>query len=446
MRARQDTPPDTAETDAADTPGVQLGTGLRSYGRLLAHGPASRPFISAALARLTLAMIPLGILILVEQERDSYVIAGVVSGAYALGAAVGTPVWGRLMDRVGQVPVLLPTTLTSAALLGTLAFVATTTAPSFVLIALAIGVGLGYPAISPALRSSFRIVLPDPESRRVAFALDATSVELAFVCGPLLLSVLLLPGIAVLPLAVTAGLLAAGGVGYCATGVARRATPARQQQASGHSPASGAAGPSTSLISAGVIAVLAVMLMISIGFGQLDTSMAATADLALGGTAQVGILFAAIAGGSTVGGLAYGARSWPFEERHAVPVLLALFGTCLAVLALLLAGGDVSLLVLLPILFLTGLTIAPTLIMQQALLDRAAPANRLNEAQAFLSASSTTGVAVGTAIAGVVIDGAGLSWSFGGAALGVLLAAVVALVHVGGFPRRARRARAGVNA
>ena len=77
-----------------------------------------------------------------------------------------------------------------------------------------------------------------------------------------------------------------------------------------------------------------------------------------------------------------------------------------------------SLLFLLPLLFLTGLTIAPTLIMQQQLLDHLAPAHRLNEAQAFLSASNTTGAAVGTAIAGIVIDWSGLTSSFGGAAVG----------------------------
>jgi MFS family permease len=87
---------------------VQLGTGVPAYVRLLRHGPAARPFAFAALARLTLAMIPLGILILVEHQRQAYAIAGVVSGAYAIGAAVGTPVWGRLMDRYGQVAVLLP--------------------------------------------------------------------------------------------------------------------------------------------------------------------------------------------------------------------------------------------------------------------------------------------------------------------------------------------------
>ena len=411
--------------------GVDLGTGLGAYGRLLRHGPAARPFVFAALARLTLAMIPLGILILVEQERQSYAIAGVVSGGYALGAAVGTPVWGRLMDRFGQVAVLLPTSVVSAALLVALALATTGGAPAVALVAIAAGVGLSYPAISPALRSSFRIALPNSDDRRVAFALDATSVELAFVCGPLLLSALLLPAEPLLPLLVTAGLLAGGGLAYCATGVARRATPAVQRAAAGHDPKSTDTVPKTALAASGVAAVLTVMLMLSIGFGQLDTSMAATADRALGGTQRVGILFAAIAGGSTVGGLAFGARHWPFDERRAVPILLGLFGLFLALLAVLLSMGTVNLLILLPVLFLTGLTIAPTLIMQQSLLDRLAPADRLNEAQAFLSASNTTGAALGTAIAGIVIDVAGLSWSFGGAALGALFAAGVAVLNQG---------------
>jgi MFS family permease len=402
---------------------------MRAYGRLLGHGPAARPFLSGAVARLTLAMIPLGILILVEQQRQTYAVAGVVTGAYAIGAALGTPLWGRLMDRFGQVPVLAPTALVSAGLLVTLAVATVGGASDGTLIALAAGVGFSYPAISPALRSSFRIVLPDPNSRRVAFALDATAVELAFVCGPLLLSALLLPGIALLPLLVTAGLLAGGGLAYCATGVARRATPAVQRMASGHDPETAGTGPRTALAATGVTAVLTVMLMVSIGFGQLDTSMAATADHAMGGTEKVGILFAAIAGGSTLGGLIFGSRSWPFDERRAVPVLLGLFGAFLAVLAGLLAAGATSLPVVLPVLFLTGLTIAPTLIIQQGLLDHLAPAHRLNEAQAFLSASNTIGAAAGTAVAGVVIDLGGVAWSFAGAACGVVLAAVIAVIN-----------------
>ena len=181
------------------------------------------------------------------------------------------------------------------------------------------------------------------------------------------------------------------------------------------------------LTAPGVAAVLAVMLTLSIGFGQLDTSMAATAGERLGGTDRVGLLFAAIAGGSTVGGLAFGTRRWPFDERRAVAVLLALFAAFLAAMATLVWFPTSPLWLMFPLLFLTGCTIAPTLIMQQSLLDQLAPAHRLNEAQAFLSAATTTGGAAGTAIAGFVIDGWGLSAAFAGAAVGAALAAGIAL-------------------
>jgi MFS family permease len=154
--------------------------------------------------------------------------------------------------------------------------------------------------------------------------------------------------------------------------------------------------------------------------------MAATAEAELGGTHKVGILFAAIAGGSAFGGLVYGARTWRFQERQAVPVLLGLFGLFLGLMALLVGLSQLSLWILLPVLFVTGVTVAPTLIMQQNLLDHLAPSYRLNEAQAFLSASNTTGAAAGTALAGILIDYSGLGWSFGGAAIAAGLAAVIA--------------------
>jgi MFS family permease len=171
---------------------------------------------------------------------------------------------------------------------------------------------------------------------------------------------------------------------------------------------------------------LVVMLTLSVGFGQVDTSMAATAGRLVGGTQNVGIMFAAIAGGSTVGGLVFGARNWPFDERRAVPVLLAVFASLLGVMAILMSLRHVSLWLVMPLLVVTGLTIAPTLIMQQALLDHLAPAERLNEAQAFLSASNTTGAAAGTALAGILIDFHGLDWAFAGAAVCAAGAALLA--------------------
>ncbi len=406
------------------TTGPHLGDGLGAYVRLLRHGPAGLPFLAAFIARLPMSMAPLGILLLIEQDRGAYALAGLVTGAYALGSAAGTPLWGRLMDRFGQVPVLLPTSLGSAALLVTLAVTTVGGAPTAVLLACSAAAGLTYPPVGPAIRAAYRIILPDPAARRVAFALDATSVELLFVGGPLLLSVLLALTPPMAPLLVTAGFMTVGGVAYCRTGAPRRWRPgaAELTGSPGHHD-----GRRTAITAPGVAAVLAVMLALSIGFGQLDTSMAATAGERLGGTDRVGLLFAAIAGGSTIGGLAFGSRRWPIDERRAVAVLLALFAAFLTAMAILVHFPDSPLWLMFPLLFLTGCTIAPTLIMQQSLLDHLAPAHRLNEAQAFLSAATTTGGAAGTAIAGFVIDGWGLTAAFAGAAAGAALAAGIAL-------------------
>jgi MFS family permease len=178
----------------------------------------------------------------------------------------------------------------------------------------------------------------------------------------------------------------------------------------------------------GVALILLVMVALSVGFGQLDASMAATAAELLGGPQKLGLLFTAIAGGSSLGGLVYGSRAWSFSEQRAVPVLLGGFAVFLAALAGLLHLGVVSLWVLMPVLFLTGLTIAPTLVMQQSLLDHVTPLHRLNEAQAFLGSANTTGAAIGTAIAGFLIDYAGIVASFGGAAVFAGCAALTALL------------------
>jgi len=408
-------------------PEASLGDGPGAYLRLLRHRPARSPFLAAMIARLPLSMAPLGILLLVQGERGTYSLAGLVAGAYAVGSALGTPLWGRLMDRCGQVRVLVPTALASASLMTALALATVSSAPPpGVLAALAVLAGFSYPAMSPALRTAWRTVFPDRESRRVAYALDATSVELVFVGGPLLLSLLLAVSPPVVPLLVTAGAMAAGVLAYSRTDAARRSRPVaegRREPAVG-----GPVSPRSAVTAAGVGSMLLVMLGLSIGFGQLDTSMAATAGELLGSTEKVGLLFLAIAGGSTVGGLVFGSRSWSFDEQRAVAVLLGLFTVMLGVIAALVALPTTPLWALFPLLFLTGCTIAPILIMQQALLDRLAPAHRLNEAQAFLSAANTTGGAAGTAIAGLVIDYAGLGVSFGGAAVGAGAAALVAIL------------------
>lgn len=417
----------------AETPLAEggLGTGVAAYLRLLRHGPAAKPFLAALIARLPIAMAPLGMLLLIEHDRGAYSLAGFVTGAFAIGSAIGMPVWGRLMDRFGQPRVLAPTAITSGLMLAALAVATVSGAVPAVLLVLSLLAGISFPPMSPAMRAAWRVIFPDRASRRVAFALDGTSVELIFVGGPLLLSLLLILTPPVVPLLSTAALLVGGALAYCRTDAARSSggvAPVEPDAQPTEDPGTARDRRVPVLMIGGVATVLATMFMLSVGFGQLDTSMAATADLLLGSTDKIGVLFAAIAGGSTIGGLAYGAGQWRFAERHAMVVLLGAFSLMLAAMALLMRWNGAGLLTVLPLLFVTGVTIAPALIMQQSLVDHLAPSHRLNEAQSFLSAANTTGAAAGTAVAGVLIDFHGVSWSFAGASAALALAMVVALL------------------
>lgn len=419
---------------------MELGSGLRAYGRLLSYPRAAHPFLAAVIGRLPVAMAPIGLLLMIQHERQAYGIAGLVTGAFAIGSAFGMPLWGRMMDRVGQPRVLVATAAVSSAALVATALATVGGAGDPLLLALALVAGLSFPPLSPAMRSAWRVIFPDRASRRVAFALDGTVIELIFVLGPLLLSLLLFLFDPVLPMYVTAALLLIGNLAYASTEAARTAVRTGAQLAEAGGVNSPAAGPLTldeprpadppvrsSSVGLGVVTVFTMMAVLSVGFGQLDTSMAATSERLFGSTDRVGFLFAFIAGGSTIGGLTYGARHWKVSERHAIPALLAAFAALLGVLSLVVRNPELHAAVIFGVLFVTGLTIAPTLIMQQSLVDHLAPPDRLNEAQGLLSASNTTGAALGTAIAGLVIDAHGVSASFFGASLALLVGVVVAL-------------------
>ncbi len=393
------------------------------YLRILRQRAALMPFAAAVAARLPISMGPLGIVLLVQQVRGSYTSAAAVTAAFALATSVSAPLLGRAMDRVGQPRVILAAAGVSALLLATLAVVTVRGGGDLVLVALSAGAGLAFPPITPAMRGAWRVVLDTPDDRAAAYAMDAVAVESIFVGGPLLLSALLVLAPPAVPLLVTAALLLCGSWGYGLSAAARSWRPERADPA-------GPVADTSPLRAPGVPAVLLVALAMAVGFGQVDVSIAATARLTLHDPGRVGLLFAAIAGGSASGGLWYGARSWRRPERRRLPVLLGGFAFGLTVVLFTLlrrADGPLLLPVLLPVLFLTGLGIAPALIIQQALVDRLAPGHRLGEAQAWLNTGFTAGSAGGTAVAGVLVDVAGPAASFAGAAVAVALATAVAV-------------------
>jgi hypothetical protein len=361
------------------------------------------------------------------------------------------------MDRAGQPRVIALTAVVSGGLLATLALATVAGAGPVSLVAAAALAGLTFPPMSPAMRGAWKAVLPPGQLRQAGFALDAVAVETVFVGGPLLLSLLLAADRPAVPLLTTAGLLLVGGVGYALTAAARGAgryelhgsvgsVPHGPSESMPHGPGGSAPhGPTGSmphgaggsvLRASGLVAVLAVAAAMAVAFGHIDTALAATARERLGDPARLGLLFAAIAGGSATGGLVYGARRWHWRPERQLPLLLGAFGLALAALPAVVAHDPVPLVVLLPLLFLAGLPIAPSLIVQQNLVDDLAPSHRSGEAQAWLSSAATTAAAAGTAVCGVLLDVAGVPWALAAAAVAAGCSALVALgATVGSAPR-----------
>ncbi len=394
---------------------------MSGYFALLRDPVVARPFVASVVARIPIATAPLGLVLLVRTARDNYTLAGIVTGLFAVGLAVGSPLWGRAMDRIGQPRVLIPAASVSGLFLLLLTGATVWTAvPAAVLPVLAVLAGAAFPPLSPAMRSTWRVVVTSERGRRRGYALDAAAVETIFVGGPLLLSVLLLLGVAPLPLLVTVVLLVGGTLVYARSPGARRVRP-QPVGAGGH-------GAGAALLhSPGFVLLLAVMAVMSVGFGILDVSMAGLAEHLLGSADRLGVLFAPIAGGSAIGGLLYGSRDWRSPDRRRLLVTLTLFGSLLFTVAFA-AGEGIPLVVLLVVLFFTGLFISPNLIAAQGLVDLLAPGHRLGEAQAWLSTAITAGAAVGNAVAGILLDLAGARTALGVAATAVVSAAAVCLL------------------
>ena len=390
--------------------------GLAGYGRLLRRPGAAPALLLSLVARLPITMVPIGLVLLVRAERGSFAAAGIVAGAFAVGTAVGSPAWGRAMDARGQSALVAVGSAASALLIAALALLPGTATPLLLVAAVALLAGGALPPITPAARAAWRRLFGEDGSLRTALALDAAAVEMLFVGGPVLVGLALAHGGAAAPVLLAALLQAVGGLGYAATPAARAVRPsaAAEPAASGRLRIRHLAGP------VGIAAAL------SVAFGITDTALAATAHEVLHDATRVGLLFTAIAGGSAVGGMVFGTRHLsPEAERRALPVLLgAVAGGLLAVPAALRA--ETALPVVLLLLLLTGLCIAPSLIIVMAQVDRAVPAGRTSEAQAWLATATLVGSSAGTPVGGLVVDLLGVPAAYATAALAAGVACLLA--------------------
>lgn len=378
------------------------------YHGLLRQPGALRFSASGLLARLPISMVALGLVILVSAKTGSYGLAGTVSAAYVVLRAAGSPLQARLVDRHGQHRTLPWIAGLNAVALGGLVVAVEVDTPLVVPIVLAGVAGASSPSIGSYVRARWSHLLGRGPELQTAFALEAVADELLFMVGPPVVT-FLATGISP-----NAGILVALGCGLVGT-LLLAALRDTEPPAHGHGGGGAALAP---LGWPALLPVVAASVGIGTLFGAFDISVIALATEA-DARAWSGVLLAITATGSMISAAVLGSRT-----LRKPPLTRFRIGAAAITAAMVPLPFVSHLGVLAPIVFLTGLTISPTMIASVARVEEIVPNSRLSEGIAWSTSALVSGIALGGAVAGQVIDGHGANTGF----LVSLVAGVLATV------------------
>ncbi|KAB8162833.1 MFS transporter [Streptomyces sp. 3MP-14] len=364
---------------------------MRSYLDVLRVPRLRLPLLATVLGAFPLGILGLGLLLHAREVTGSLTAGGLAAAAFGLGNAVGLDVQGRLIDRLGQPPVLVVAGLGCA--LGGVVLVTAgpaTNGPGLVVAASA-GLGAACPATTGCMRVLLSELPPEGGTRTAGYALLAVLFQLALLGGPLLVSLTLLfagPDGAVLG----GALLAAGAALLFARSSASRAWR----------PGPGPAGARGTRGGAGLTVLLALAAGAGFSAGMVAVAVPAAA-LALGTAAHSGLLTAAASAGEILAGLALGALTWRWSPSRLLLATLA--GSALALGVAAWAAGGLG--TLCAALFLVGACSGPSAIASSALLDTLAPRSALTRAYTRLVGVGLLGAAAGNAAGGAVAESLG---------------------------------------
>lgn len=387
---------------------VQPSQGAAAYRRILVV-PQVRPLIFfSVLARIPSGMGGIALILFVHAQTGSFGQAGLVAGTYTIGIGITGPLFARFIDRRGSRPIVILGSLLVAVAFGAEVALGEAGAGAVALAAASFLAGAGSMPIGGMVRQRWTELIP-PAELPTAYALDAVSIEAIFISGPLLAGVLAAifgPATGV----IVAGLIGvAGSLGFdrlC------RVAPGGDPEAERHWLGALVSPPLRLLVLSGV--------PLAGTFGALDVALPAF-GAHHGAAALGGPYAAALAFGSGVGGIFYGARPQIFGPPSRSLIVLGLLMT-LTCLPLAFATSIAEMFVFAAI---AGLCIAAQVMVRNQVAQTSLAKGTATEAFTWLSMSMTIGASVGSALVGPLVEAAG--WR-AGAIVAVLLPATATLV------------------
>jgi len=364
--------------------------------------------IASSIARLPQAMIGIGIITMLVQQTGLYWLAGAVAGTFTLANALIGPRISKLVDQRGQSRVLPFVTAFSIGMLLALILAVYLRAPALLLCILAALAG-AMPSMPAMIRARWTQLFRGKPQLHTAFSLDTVLTELAFIIGPPLTIGLStsffaeagpLVAVLMLVIGVTAFLLQRHTEPKIVVGSRRNA----------HS----------TLLIPGVRTIVLALLAMGVIGGSIDVAVVAFAN-AQGWPTSASFILAAYALGSMIAGLTFGALriSLSIEKQFFIGVLTTALTAVLPILS-----PDVY--ILSGMLFVAGMSFAPTMVVVMNLGTIIIPPSRITEGLTWMTTGISIGVALGGIVSGLIIDAYGARAGFGVAiAAGLIMVAVV---------------------
>ncbi|MFJ7284589.1 MFS transporter [Pseudomonas sp. NPDC099000] len=380
------------------------------YRELLATPGVTGLVVASSIARLPQAMIGIGIIIMLVQQTGLYWLAGSVAGTFTLANAMFGPQVSKLVDRRGQSRVLPLMTAFSVGMLLALILAVYMKAPPVLLFILAALAGT-MPSMPAMIRARWSQLFRGKPQLHTAFSLDTVITEMAFIIGPPLAIGLSthffaeagpLVAVLLLVIGVTAFLL--------------------QRQTEPKVVVGGRKNAGSALLIPGLRTIVLALLAMGVIGGSVDVAVVAFAN-AQDWPASASFILAAYALGSLIAGLTFGALrfSLPVEKQFFVGVLVTAVTGVLPIFS-------PNVYILSGMLFVAGMSFAPTMVVVMNLGTIIVPPSRITEGLTWMSTGISIGVALGGVAAGLVIDVYGARAGFGVAIIAGLFMVVVVLL------------------